>query len=181
MTGRELVELAGAYPAALGVALALPPVVSFLAGLAHGHGHGGNAPWKYLYAVLVYAACVPGMLAAVLTGYTLLFTRQSLLDVNLLVYLAPVISMTVTLLLIRGQVRFDAIPGFDRLWGLMVMIAMTFVIVLAVSRTWLVVVFGGSILALIALSVFVFAVLRWGAAMAFRRSHEPRPEPPSLR
>lgn len=181
MTGRGLILLAGHYPVALCVALAVPPAVSALTGLAHGRGSGGASPWKFVYTLLVYAACVPGMLAAVLTAYTLFFTRESLLDVNVLVYLAPMASMVATLWLIRRNVSFDEVPGFDRLWGLMVTIALTFAIVLAISRTWLLLVFGGSVFVLIALAAFVFALLRWAAHVAFRRRGEPRREPPSLR
>jgi hypothetical protein len=58
------------------------------------------------------------------------------------------------------------------------MIAMTFVIVLAISRTRIFLFFGGSMTTLIGLCAFVFALLKWGANMAFRGSHEPKVEPP---
>ena len=49
-----------------------------------------------------------------------------------------------TLAVIRRQVAFDEVPGFDRIWGLMTMIAMTFIIVLAIARTRIFLFFGGS-------------------------------------
>ena len=118
------------------------------------------------------------MLAAVLTAYTLFISRENLLDQNVLVYVAPVAAMAVTLLIVRRNVSFDAVPGFDRIWGLMTMIAMTFVIVLAIAKTSIFLFFGGPIVMLIAICAVVFALLTWGARVAFRGSAEPRKAPP---
>lgn len=180
MTARDLILAAGDYPwEVLGVFVALP-LVSWLLGMILGSQRGESSPWKYLYSVLVYLACVPGMLAAVLTGYAVLFTRQNLLDVNLLVYVLPIVSMTVTLLLINKTVAFEKIPGFDRLSGLMVMIAVTFVLVLALEKTRIWLVFGASIYSAIALVLVCYGLLKWGAHMLFRKKDEPRIKPPSL-
>jgi len=168
MTLRELIDLAGSRPLVLGGALVVAPLVAFFTGLLHARGKGGLSPWRYLYAVLVYLACIPGCLAAVLTAYALFFTGQNLLDVNVLVYLLPLAGMGLTLLIVRRQAEFDDIPGFDRLSGLMVMLAMTFVIVLAVARTRIWLVFGGSLGTLAAFALGVFALLKWGAHTAFR-------------
>ncbi len=178
-TIRELVELASNYSAAAAVVLLCIPAAVLATGLMHGRGRGGSAPWKYLYALLVYLVCVPGMFAAVLTGYMLFFTRENLLDVNFLIYFLPIISMVVTLLLMRRQVNFGEVPGFDRLAGLMTMIGAAFVIVFALSRTRLWLVFGGSIGAFLALAAFAFGLLKWGADALFRRRDEPRGSPPS--
>jgi hypothetical protein len=118
------------------------------------------------------------MLAAVLTAYTLFISRENLLDQNVLVYVAPVAAMAVTLLIVRRNVSFDAVPGFDRIWGLMTMIAMTFVIVLAIAKTSIFLFFGGPIVMLIAICAVVFALLTWGVRVAFRGSAEPRKAPP---
>lgn len=178
-TIRELVELIAGRPAAVAVVLLGIPAAILVLGLMHGKGRGGAAPWRHLYAVLVYLVCVPGMFSAVLTGYTLFFTNENLLDVNFLVYILPIISMAVTLLLMRRQVNFDDVPGFGRLTGLMAMIGSAFVIVFALSRTRLWLVFGGSIAAFFALAAFAFGLMKWGAAAAFRRRDEPKEGPPS--
>lgn len=178
MTGHELVALVGSNPSVLTLVLGLPLLVALASGVLHGRGHGGNAPWKYVYSAAIYATCVPGMLAAVLTAYTIFISRADLLDQNVLVYIVPLVTMALTLVVIRRQVAFDAVPGFDRIWGLMTMIAMTFIIVLAIARTRIFLFFGGSMAMLIGLCAFVFALLKWGAYMAFRGSHQPKIEPP---
>jgi hypothetical protein len=180
MTGRELVALIGSNPLLLSIVLGIPPVVALAAGPLHGAGNGARGAWRYLYSAVIYATCIPGILAVVLTGYSLFVARENLLDVNVLTYIAPIVTMVATLVIVRRNVPFDQVPGFDRLSGLMTMIAMTFVIVLAVSKTRIFLFFGGSIGVAIALAAFVFALLKWGAYMAFRGSREPKRDRPRL-
>lgn len=180
MTTRELIMMAGMYPWHVLGAFVAVPFLAGLLGLILGVQRAKQSPWRYLYSILVHLACVPGMAAAVLTGYAVLFTRQNLLDVNLLIYLLPIMSMAATLLFIRRNVSFDDIPGFDRLSGLMVMIAITFMLVLALERTRIWLVFGASIYTVFALVIVCYGLLKWGAYMLFRRKDESRIEPPSF-
>jgi hypothetical protein len=180
VTLREALSWAGQRPIALVVMFVVPPVLVWLLRFFHSRTRGGEAPWKYIYAVLVYLVCVPGILAAVVTCYTLFFTHESLLDVNVLVYLLPLASMAATLLLMRQSVSFDAVPGFDRLSGLMVMIAVSFAIALAIQKLRIWIVFGASIQVLFALAAFVFLLLKWGAHTFFRRSGEPPLQRPTF-
>jgi ABC-type transport system involved in cytochrome c biogenesis permease subunit len=116
----------GGQPALLvGLFVGLP-VIAWLVGLMHPRGRGGGSPWKYVYSVLVYVACISGIFAATITAYTLFFSRGDLMEVNVLVYLLPVASMVATLVFVSKSVDFEEVPGFDRLSGLMVMIACSF-------------------------------------------------------
>ena len=180
MTARELVEVVSTRPLLLALLGVAPPVLAFVAGRWHGPGRGGFSPWRYVYAVLVYLVCVPGIGAAVLTAYTLFFTRENLLDKNLLVYALPIASMIATLVLIGKNASFDDIPGFDRLSGLMTLVAVTFVVLLVVQKTFIGLFFGASITTLLLLGAFLFALLKWGAHAVFRRSDEPRVKPPAF-
>jgi hypothetical protein len=165
---------------ALAAVLAAPPLVALVAGLLHDRGRGGAGQWKYLYAVLVYLACVPGMFAGVLTAYTLFFSRENLLDTNPFVYFLPIVSMIVTLVLIRKSVAFEEVPGFDRLSGLMVMVGCSFAMALAIQKTKIWILFGGSIERLFILAAGIFGLLKWGAYMLFRRRDEPKAERPKF-
>ena len=180
MTTRELIQWAGQHSVALLLAFIAPPVLAWLAGQTHGKEQGKLAPWKYLYSVLIYLVCVPGMFAGVITAYTLFFSGENLLDANLLVYFLPIVSMVATLVLIRKNVSFDDVPGFDRLSGLMVMVGCSFGIALAIQKTRIFVFFGGSIEKLFLLAAGVFALLKWGSYMLFRRRDEPKEEPPKF-
>jgi hypothetical protein len=180
VTTRELIQLADHHSLLLVAVCGFAPVAAWLCRWTHGPSKGGDAPWKYLYSVLVYLACVPGIFAAVLTGYTLWFTHENLLDVSFLVYILPLVSMVVTLILIGRNVGFDRVPGFDRLSGLMVMIACSFGIALAIQKTRIWLIFGGSIAILFVLAISVFALLKWGAYMLFRRREEPKRDWPKF-
>lgn len=181
MTTREVLELADRVPWLLVAAQVALPLLAYLTGLLHGQGNGARAPWKYFYSLLVYAVCIPGMGACVLTAYTVFFQRDNLLDVNPLVYLTPIIAMGVALVLIRRKVSFAEVPGFDRLSGLMVMIACTMGVVLAIDKTRIFIGFFGSIERLLALAVGVFALIKWGAYMLFRTKDQPRQDIPDLK
>jgi hypothetical protein len=167
MTLRELIHSAGQYWLPVFAVLTAVPVISFLVGVIHRDGEGQNAPWKFAYAALVYLACVPGI-----------FIKGSLLDANPFIYLLPIATMVVTLVLIRKRVSFEDIPGFDRLSGLMVLIGCSFAIALAVQNTRILIGFFGSFGMLFVLAAGVFAVLTWGGSMLFRsRGEQARPMP----
>lgn len=89
MTGQEFIELVAGSPLLLMSVFGLELATAYGIGRVHAPGLGGIAPWKYAYAVLVYAACVPGVLAALLTAYTILFLRGNLLEVNILRLFCP--------------------------------------------------------------------------------------------
>ena len=180
MTTRELIQLADRHPAALAAAFVVPPVVAWAVGRLHERGGGGAAPWKYFYSALVYVACVPGMFAGVLTAYALFMSHENLLDVSPLIYFLPVISMVVTLVLVRKNVAFAEVPGFDRLSGLMIMVGCSFAAALAIQKTNIWIFFGGSIEKLFLLAGGIFALLKWGTYTLFRRRDEPKVEPPQF-
>ena len=180
MTIRELFDLAGAYPGVLLGLVLIAPVAAWVMSLCHGREAGTASPWKYAYSGVVYLACVPGMFAAVVTGYALFFGRENLLDVNFLAYLLPVASMVVTLMLIGRRVGFAGLPGLGRLWGLMVLLGVSFGLALAIQKTSIWLFFGGSIFILFGLAAFAFALLGWASYMLFRRSGEPERKPPEF-
>lgn len=180
MTLRELLTLAGRHPEYLGYYFALIPLLALLIPLLHKKGFGEFAPWKYLYSALTYLTCIPGMFSGVLVAYSLFFTRENLLDVNPLIYFAPLLSMFVTLVLIRKQVSFNDLPGFERLSGLMILIGGAFAIALFVHKMFIGIVFGGSVVQLLAIGTAVFLLLKWATHALFRGPKEARQPRPSL-
>jgi len=165
MTTRELIQLAGQHPLVLSGYFVAPPALAFVLGRVHGPSKGGLSPWKYVYSILIYVVCVPGLLAAVLTCYTLFFSRENLLDVNLLVYFLPIVSMVVTLVFIHKKVSFDEVPGFNRLSGLMVMIGCSFTVALAISKLQIFLFFGASFERFLLLALGIFGLIKWGRTL----------------
>jgi hypothetical protein len=178
MTTREFIQAADSHPLILISTLAALPLLAWLCGRIHAKDRGSAAPWKYFYSLLVYAACIPGLFAAVLIAYTLFFTKENLLDASLLAYFLPIASMIATLVAIRQNVSFDDVPGFDRLSGLMLMIGLSFATALAIDKTRIWVFFGGSVDRLFLLAAGVFALMKWGCYTLLRNKSEPRPPMP---
>ena len=180
MTLRDAIQWASRWSLWISIAFALPPLIAFLLRFIHGKENGRNSPWKYVYSVLVYVVCFPGMFSSVLTAYSIFFEKENLLDVNMVVYLLPPISMAATLILVRKNVSFDDVPGFDRISGLLTMLGVTFVLILVIYKTRILLVFFGSFPMFVALVGGLFALLKWGTYMLFRKKEEPKVEPPTF-
>lgn len=180
MTIEQLVEWLAKGSVWIAGGFAVPPVLALLLGPIHGRDGGGRAPWKYVYSVLVYLVSFPGMCSSILTGYALFFEKENLLKVPVAIYIVPIVSMAATLILIRKNVPFDQVPGFDRIAGLLTMIGLSFLFVLVIYKMRILLIFFGSIPMLIALVVGLFALLKWGTYMLFRRRDEPKVGPPGF-
>ena len=177
---KESSAWAAQQPAVLLIVFVTLPVLAYGLGKAHGRGRGELAPWKFVYTVLIYSSVVPGTFAGLIVAYTLFFTRGNLLEANLLVTALPIASLVLTLFAMRGNVEFDAVPGFDRLWGLVVMTGMSFFMALVISKTGIRLLFFGTIGTFIMLGVACFALLSWGAHVAFKKGDEDIPEMPKI-
>jgi hypothetical protein len=160
MTLRQLLLLVGAHTQVMAVVLGAPPLAAVVSGLLHKRGAGNDAPWKYVYSAIVYATCLPGLLATVLTSYDLVFRRANLLDMNL-VYTLPIVSMIGTLVIIGRKVDFEPLPGFGRLSGLMAILGLTFIAIIVIMKTHIFLFFGGSIWTLLALGASLIAAMNW--------------------
>jgi|GEM_PF-267032 len=180
MTTRELMQQGDEHALVLVTVFVALPAATWLLGQVHQKDKGGEAPWKYLYCVLVYLACVPGIFAAVISGYVLFFSRENFLDMSLLVSILPIVAMVMTLVLLRKHVAFEQVPGFDRLSGLMVMLGCSFAIALAIQKTRIWILFGGSIEHLLILAAGGFALLKWGTYALFRNRNEPKKPAPKF-
>ena len=172
MTLRELFAAVDGARVPLLIGLGAVVVLTALIGVLHGRGNGGRPPWRHLYAALVYAACAPGIFAAVTVVYALLFSGDNLLDLNAATYLAPIAAMVLTLGIMRRNVRFDEVPGFGRITGLMTMIGAVFAIALILKslRVWLF--FSASLVWFFVLVVALFVLVKWGGRLLFGRGRQ---------
>lgn len=175
MTARELIAAGAANPGLLQGALASIPAAAFLLGRAHAPGEGGKDPWRRAYSALVYAACIPGTFSVSLVAYTLFATSENLLDVSIAVYFAPIAQMVLSLVIMARNVDFEEVPGFDKIWGLMGLLAATFTIVLFVQKTRIFLVFHGSFGALALFAGGLFFVLRASARALLGPGSRARP------
>ncbi len=166
MTLRDLIQLVSENPSYPLAFFTLAPFTAALA-LVMGRGEGHLAPWKFLYSVLAYLACVPGVFSIALTCYHFLFERISIYDANLFTQVLPVVSMVLTLVLIRKNVDFAAIPGFEKISSLMTTIAAVLVIMWLLDRTRIFVVSFMPIQVLLLILVGLLLVIRFGVKRIF--------------
>ena len=150
-------------------AIAAPSLLALLTGMLHPAASGGQPPWRYVYAVAVYLAAIPGVFAFLLVLYALLFTGESLLEVSLLVYFGPIAGMVFALLLIRRMVDLDQVPGFNRLAGLLVLIGASLAVMFLLTRLRVLLVFGSSLVWFFVLAAALFLVLKWATVCLFGR------------
>lgn len=107
------------------------------AGLAwvFGRDQGHRTPWKQLYSVLVYMACIPGIFAVTLNAYLFLFENQPIMSAGLITQILPIVSMVATLFLIRKNICFEDIPGFDKLGGLIMILTAVMILMWILEKT----------------------------------------------
>lgn len=162
MTLREFFDYLGEHPLIIAGYFLVIPLIALLAGMA-GRSEGHQAPWKYLYAILVFAVSIPGIFAIALSVYLFLFERGgSILNTNLLTQVMPVLSMVLTLGLIRRNVAFEHIPGFGKLSSLMLTIGAVFVLMYLLDRTHLIAFVRVPVQYLILIVVGLLLVFRYG-------------------
>ncbi len=169
MTLLELFEKIGENPSYVIGFFLFIPICALIAGIM-GKNEGHLSPWKYLYSALVYFACIPGIFAISLNVYMFLFDRGKVLQSDIYFQILPVISMIVTLLIIRNNVSLDRIPGFKNVSGLMIMIFAVFALMWGLDRTRIFVIAFVRIpfyfLALIFIGLLVIVRFGWGRLMS---------------
>jgi hypothetical protein len=134
MTLREFFEYLGEHPYWVIGYFAFLPMLALTTGWI-ARDEGRLAPWRYVYMLLIYGVCIPGIFAVTLSVYLFLFERGSVMNLNLYTQVLPILSMVFTLVIIRRNVSFEEIPGFDRLSSLMMMIGAVIVLMYLLDRT----------------------------------------------
>jgi hypothetical protein len=139
------------------------PVLAYFLGFSYSRkGKRGIA--DYLFTVIIYLSSIPGITSILLIFYALFLTRQNLLTVNALFYFMPVVSMVTVFVIIGRKTDFERLPGFDRLSGLMLMIALIGIIVLFIHKTRIFIAFFGTIESLFVLSIVLFCLFKAATA-----------------
>jgi len=121
-------------------------------------------PRAYLFSGLIYLASLPGVSALMLVSYTLFILRGNLLEVNILLYVLPIVSMFGVYGAIARVANFNNLPGFDRLSGLLIIIALVCLSVFFLYRLHFIIGFFGSIEILIGAALVLFVTFKLAAA-----------------
>ncbi len=123
-----------------------------------------------LYSVLIYLSGIPGILSGVLTFYSMFIVRKNMLEVNVILYFLPVISMCIVFYLISRKTDFNRLPGFGRLSGFMILTGIVCVFLLFLYRLSFFIGFFGSIESLLLAGILLFAVFKYASGKLFGKN-----------
>jgi hypothetical protein len=167
VTLQALFYLLSAHPEILGFFFLAIPLTAFLASI-FGKGEGHLTPWKQLYCVLVYMAAIPGIFAITLNVYFFLFERRPIMESNIYTQIIPILIMVLTLWLIRRNVPFELIPGFDRLGGLAMIISAVLATMWLLDKTHIIAITVIPFYYVLIFMVFAFIGIRFGMKRLFK-------------
>lgn len=123
---------------ALGVYFLLIPVCTLLLSKVAIGAKAEEAPYRYLYSILIYAICIPGVFSGTIWGYSMFFEQHALTDLNIFVYYLPLAAMLGTIGLLYKKVSIRALPWFGELYELLLLIAIAFGTLLLLMKSELV-------------------------------------------
>jgi hypothetical protein len=135
MTLRDVFQSFSSNSELLVLLLLAVPAATFLVNLWSGQTAEEIWKWRYVYATLVYLACIPGIFAVTLNVYLFLFERQSIWEMNLTTQVLPILTMVATLMLVRRKIPFNYVPGFGKLSGFLILIFAVMGILWFIDRT----------------------------------------------
>jgi len=159
MSLRDLFDAVARNPSGYVFFLLLVPALTVVVNAWSGRTAEEIWRWRFAYAGLVYAACIPGVFALTLNVYLFLFERQSIWTMNLVTQVLPVLTMAGTLLLIRRKIPFSHVPGFGKIGNFLTLIAAVIGVLWFVDRLRLVAItyvpFGYILVGFVALLVLI--------------------------
>ena len=143
------------------IAMVLLPVITWIAGKSLTK-MSKEAGARFL-SIPVFLSVIPGTCCVLAVAYLILVSQVNILrELDLVLGVGPIVCMIVTLIAISKIMHFDAIPGFDRLSGLIMTVAVSFVIILIVVKTRIFVGLFASIRILIVSFIALFLFLHIG-------------------
>ena len=143
------------------IAMLLLPVVTWITGKSL--SKVSKKSTGRVLSIPVFLSVIPGTCCALAVAYLILIARVNILrELDLVLGVGPIVCMIVTLVAISKIMPFDEIPGFSRLSGLIITVAVSFVITLIIVKTRILVGFFASIKMLIVLFIVLFLFLHMG-------------------
>jgi len=143
------------------------PFTAFLINIM-GKGEGEKSPWCGIYASLIYMVTIPGIFSILLNLYHMLFEKQSIYDANIIAQVLPIISMVVTIFLIKQNVEFKLIPGFGKLTSFLGTVTAVMLILFLINKTHLIAFTYVKFHYIIIMLVVLFVALRYGTRLLFK-------------
>lgn len=161
MTLQEFLGYLGAHPGAVAGYFASLPLFAWIIG-AIDRDRGHAAPWSYFYSGIIYLSSVPGIFALALNVYLFLFERRSVMDMDLIAQVLPILSMILCLAIIRRNVDLAYVPGFEKLSGLLLILTAVIALMWLADRTQIIAFIRMRFEAVVLVFLAIFLLMRWG-------------------
>lgn len=161
MTLQEFLGYLGAHPGAVAGYFASLPLLAWVIG-AIDRDRGHAAPWNYLYSGIIYLSSVPGIFVLALNVYLFLFERRSVMDMDLIAQVLPILSMILCLAIIRRNVDLAYVPGFEKLSGLLLILTAVIALMWLADRTQIIAFIRMRFEAVVLVFLAIFLLMRWG-------------------
>jgi hypothetical protein len=134
MTLRDLFQLATDHPNyLLYYFLGIPALCFLLLLIFRNPNNALKVNW--IFTTICFLTVIPGIFSLTYNIYTFLFERQSILKMNMLIQVLPILSMVASLYLIKRILPFDYIPGFEKLTSISALIFGLMAIMWIVDKT----------------------------------------------
>ena len=166
MTLQELFNAISQNPNWVIFFFAIIPFAALLGSFLDGD-RGHTSPWKYIYSVLIYLVSIPGLFALTLNVYLFLFEQRSVMEMDLVIQILPIVSMVLTLLIIRNNMDMSYIPGFNKLSGLLMLITAVLCLMWIIDRTRIFAFFQLRFELVILIFIALLLMIRFGFKRAF--------------
>lgn len=119
--------------------------------------------------MLSYGVVLPGVFMTLLVAFMIFFNRQNALtDVDLVLMVGPIASMIACLVIMRRHMKLARIPGFDNLAGMALLGLLSFVCMLLLLKTRIIVGFFGSLQSLLVLFALLYAAFHFALRLVRR-------------
>jgi len=168
MTLGELLQYLESHPFSLIFYFGAIPLGALLSNLL-GKGEGHINPWCSFYALLIYLSVIPGVFAVLLLLYHILFGNTGLYEINLLTHILPVASMLLSLYIIKQNVSFDKIPGFDRITGFAGWMGAIMILFFFLDKARLFVFTYVPFIIVVIMLVGIYLLVRYGTQYLFKK------------
>jgi hypothetical protein len=137
------------------------PILALLIGLVGGT-KDHLSPWKYMYTAIVYMVSIPGIFAVGLNVYYFLFQRQDIMQTDLLLQVLPIVTMVVTIFIMKKNINLEFVPGFDKVYALWMILFATMALMWLLERIHIVVFSYLPFQYLIAIFLGIFGFIYFG-------------------
>jgi len=116
---------------------------------------------KVFDSLLIYLVSIPWILSFILSIYSIFILKGNILELNILPYFVPLISMWVTYTIIQKSIWLKEVPWFGKISSLLLLIFLTFIVVFLLQKIFIWVVFVWSISYIVWLFLVIFIAMKF--------------------